>query len=394
MSLITITLFNDPVKVTHIYNLPTGEKTIVELPPVRRPKENLYQKQDSIKNALVFIDTPEDRRDNTDWIQRYGQLAGPKELDFTNKLLALGYNKDVKTFVSMLSNASKKRFEDQAHKTTVHVMVHKIKNGTFNYSQHDYKFFATFRKFTEEDWQDIGKRFDQRPTHILALWHFNRPNYGLIGGSFYLKEAEGSYKLIIDNAKAPQDAFRQDQPQENKVYGIAKFKQNDQAYSQPDFYKYNWSIQVNEQVSTNNTFQLLKITRVISGRTDLHPKVALQKIIDKSMVEKYKYKGFNCRIYLGESEPDFTRHNYGQKLSGWSCGLSIASVGRSTTMFFPGKDVTNIKIKKQGDFIGSDLELISFETSGENVRYENKVILRLTKIETDDTSAPAKQGTR
>jgi len=53
-------------------------------------------------------------------------------------------------------------------------------------------------------------------------------------------------------------------------------------------------------------------------------------------------------------------------------------------MFFPGMDITNVQLNKQGGFDGSDLELISFETSKEGVKYKNRVILRKEQISSTD----------
>ena len=36
----------------------------------------------------------------------------------------------------------------------------------------------------------------------------------------------------------------------------------------------------------------------------------------------------------------------------------------------------DVKANKQGNFVGSDLELLSFETSDGNIKYEHKVIMR------------------
>jgi len=79
---------------------------------------------------------------------------------------------------------------------------------------------------------------------------------------------------------------------------------------------------------------------------------------------------------MGDKEPADNFSKYGQRLSGWSYGFSIASMSMSSSMLFPGKNITNVKVNKDGNFVGSELELISFETLKENIKYEHKVILR------------------
>jgi hypothetical protein len=49
-------------------------------------------------------------------------------------------------------------------------------------------------------------------------------------------------------------------------------------------------------------------------------------------------------------------------------------------MFFPGIDIANVQLNKQGGFDGSDLEFISFETTKEGIKYKNRVILRKEQI--------------
>jgi len=178
-----------------------------------------------------------------------------------------------------------------------------------------------------------------------------------------------------------------------KEYGIVEFKQNDEAYTQPGIWKYEWDIELAPDVSESNTFQILKTTTVVSGQTDLHPDIAVQKIIDESVIEKkYKSGSLKCRLYVGDYEPSFTYHKYGQKLSGWLCGFYMNHMSRSKTMLFPGKEVANFKPNKQGNFVGSDLELLSFETSEENIKYEHKVILRKTNSASVSKSAELVDG--
>ncbi len=69
--------------------------------------EKLYQKQDSIKNALEFIGTPEDRM-NSNTIKHSGQLASPEQLVLVNKLIKANFDKDVNMLLSILSDGTKK----------------------------------------------------------------------------------------------------------------------------------------------------------------------------------------------------------------------------------------------------------------------------------------------
>ncbi len=337
---------------------------------------NLYQKQGSIRYALEFIGTPEELIDTT-FVSKHGQLANPRQLEFANKLFRIRKSKDVDAFISLLSDGTKEQLNDGNNRRMLHNRIKKIKEGTFLRGQYDFKFFATFREFTDEDWDKLKEHvsFAEPPTHAIVYYHFHK---GMsLGSTFYLIEDNGSYKFVAQTLLSdPIIPAKKEQPTGPKEYGIVAFKQTDNAYAQPAVWKYHWNIELSPEVSEKNTFQILKTTKVVSGQADLHPEIAAQKIIDESMIEKHKYDILKCRFYVDNSEPRYNYHQYGRKLSGWLCGLSIANTSKSTSMLFPGKDVTNVKPNKQGNFIGSDLELISFETSEENIRYEHKVILR------------------
>ena len=83
---------------------------------------------------------------------------------------------------------------------------------------------------------------------------------------------------------------------------------------------------------------------------------------------------------IGGAAPAERFRKYGQRLTGWTYGISIASIFKSELMFFPGENITSLKVNKQGNFVGCDLEFISFQTVKENVRYEHRVILRKRPI--------------
>jgi beta-lactamase regulating signal transducer with metallopeptidase domain/Leucine-rich repeat (LRR) protein len=372
-------------QIQQIYN--NTNNSYVTSNKTNREHNNLYKKQDSIKNALFFIGTPEDRM-TTGSVDKRGQLAGPKQLVFVNKLFKANFDKDVELFLSILSKGTKKEVNNNWN--MAYLFSNKIENGTFlpTDDENTIKFFAVSREFTDKDLDPLKDNvsWPEMPTHVITVFHFSQRGYMLTGSSLYVAKDGPDYKLICPtNLKVPfTSPAAKTEDKGPKEYGIAAFKQDDEAYTKSVGWKYQWDIELSKDISNRNTFQVLKLTKVILGQADLHPEIAAQKIIDESVIEKYKHKGLKCRLYVGDSEPSYTYSSHGQKMSGWPCGFSMASMSRSKNMFFPGKDVTNIKTNKQGNFIGSDLELLSFETSEENIKYEHKVILR----KTDSASTP------
>jgi hypothetical protein len=289
-------------------------------------------------------------------------------------------------FISLLSDGTKKQLNDDNNKRMVHHHIREIKDGTFLYDEYDVKFFATFREFTEKD-RDILKKhvsFAENPSHVIHYWLFPKPKYMLIGTTFYLIESEGSYKIVPETLLHGEisPAPGKQRTSGPKEYGIVAFEQNDDAYTKPNVWKYRWDIELSLDESENNTLEILKITRVISGQVDaaLAPNIIKQVLVKESMFEKYRYKELKFTFRIGTSAPADRFKKYGERLTGWIYGISIASIFKSEFMFFPGENITNVKVNKDGNFIGSELEFISFETTKEDVQYLHRVILRKKPI--------------
>jgi len=349
----------------------------------------LYQKDDSFINALKFIDSPEDSMDTyLSSVSKRGKLADQHQLVFANKLFSLRESKDVDMFISLVSEGTKKQLGDDNNKRMVHHHIRKIKDGSFLYGEYDCKFFATFRELTQKDWDMLRKHvsFAETPSHAIHYWLFPipRPGYCLIGTTFYLIEDEGSYKVVTQTLLHGEitRAAKKQKPSGPKEYGIIAFEYSDDAYVRPNVWKYRWDIELGLDESEDNAFEILKLTKAISGQVDaaLAPNIIKQVLVKESMFEKYRYKELKFTFRIGTSAPINKFKKYGQRLTGWIYGISIASIFKSEFMFFPGENIANVKVNKQGCFVDSDLEFISFETAKENVKYEHKVILRKNPV--------------
>lgn len=194
--------------------------------------------------------------------------------------------------------------------------------------------------------------------------------------------------LVLSGCKAKSDKEEQRETgnQEPSQYGIVAFEQTDDAYGQTNVWKYQWKIELDPELSRNHTFELFKRTEIISvhGHADIHPQIAKQVLLEVSDIEKYKGEQLKFTFRLGDEAPTDDISNYGQILSGWSYGISIGNIGTSNFMLFPGTGMTNININKKEGFIGSDLELVSFETEKEGVKYKNKIVLRKEPIKSGE----------
>ena len=351
----------------------------------------LYQENESFVNALKFIEVPEDRLEALlSSVRNRGELASQSQLLFANKLFSLRKSGNVDMFVSMLSEGTKKQLNNDNNKRMLHYYIREIKDKTFLYGEHDFKFFATFREFTQEDGEILKKHvsFFDTPSQIIQYYHFHKPNYMLIGSSFYLMENNGSYKIVTQTLLHGELAApaKNQMASGRKESGIVSFEQIDDAYTKTNIWKYNWKIDLSLDQSRNNTFELLKLTEIISAQdhVDIHPEIAKQVLLEENVFEKYRYKQFEFKLRIGDRGPADNLFKYGQRLSVWDYSISIGGLGMSLSMFFPGIDIANVQLNKHGGFDGSDLEFISFETTKEGIKYKNRVILRKEQISSTD----------
>jgi len=160
----------------------------------------LYQKADSLADAVAFIEVPKDRMDaSINAVAERGQLASRHQLTFANRLLSLRKTRDVSMFISLLSEGSKKQLDDD-ERAMVRRYIGQIEDGTFIYGEHDFKFFATFRELTEQDQDELKEHgsFAENPTEAVVYWHFHKPKQMLVGTTFHLITDDNSYKIVVE----------------------------------------------------------------------------------------------------------------------------------------------------------------------------------------------------
>jgi hypothetical protein len=163
---------------------------------------SLFQRSDSLADALAFIEVPEDRMAaSLVSVSKRGELANSAQLAFANKLFRLRQSKDVELFKSLLSDETRKQLDEpDNNRQMVHYRLREVENGIFLYGRDDFKFFATVRTLTPDDLDLLGTSvsFAQTPTHIIVVYHFHRPNYMLIGDTCYLVEDGDSYRIVTE----------------------------------------------------------------------------------------------------------------------------------------------------------------------------------------------------
>ena len=176
---------------------PEGQQLMYELSSLM-----LYQKHDSFKNALTFIDAPgEEYLDSINGALHDlpKELAKDQQLVLANKIFNLRINKGTDMLISLLSDGSKQNLDDcNNEKSMLHHYMRQIKSGTFLYGEYDGKFFATFCKLSTDFLDSLreGGVFPETPSHAIIYWHYHKPKTMLIGTTFYLIEDGQTYKLV------------------------------------------------------------------------------------------------------------------------------------------------------------------------------------------------------
>jgi hypothetical protein len=175
------------------------------------------------------------------------------------------------------------------------------------------------------------------------------------------------------------------QPEVTKQQGnvFVSFQQIDEAYEKDNFWKYQWKIELSPDETKANTFELFKLTEIISmqGNADIHPDIARQALIKQDIFDKYKAEQLSFKLFIGDKEPTDNFVQYNQQLTGWGFAFSMANISKSDHMYFHGKEISNVRVNPKAKFIGPNLELMSFETEKETVRYKNRIVLRKTPVE-------------
>lgn len=348
----------------------------------------LYQGTDSLDGALAFIEVPEDRMESAlRSVSREGaQLAGPRQLAFANKLLSVSESRDTELFKSLLSDATREELDGpDNNRQMVRDHLREIEDGTFLHGQWDFKRLATFRPLTQDDYDLLAKHvsFANRPTHVIHFYHCHKPNNMLIGTSTYLVEEADSYRIVAETllrGELPPVAA-EERPSGPKAHGIVSFEQDDEAYSKQVAYRYSWAVELALDESENHAFAIIKFTDVIEGEDPgLHPEIAEDVLVAEEVYAKYRYEQLKFKFRVGDNAPGGNYSRHGRRLSGWSYVFSIANFGHGGHMLFPGTSMTNVQIRQEGGFAGSDLEFLSFETEEANVRYRHRVVLRKAPI--------------
>ena len=169
----------------------------------------LYQKSDSVNNALVFIEVPEDRLESyISSVSETGELTKQDQLSFANILFSLRKSKDVELYISILGEKTKEQLQDDNKNGILLQRISSIQEGTFLYGEYDYKYFATFDKLSKEQQDGLQIRnFTETPTYNIVYWHFHKPKNMLIGTTVYFTEDSGSFKIVdgtLPKSKIPQ----------------------------------------------------------------------------------------------------------------------------------------------------------------------------------------------
>ncbi len=184
------------------------------------PDEALYQANDSVRNALLFIAAPEERLDKYIEIvtrvqrgMRY-ELAEGRQLDFANRFVALRHTRDGDSIIALLSEGARANLAEQRKSSAssrqadaavsgegiIGHLMSDIENGElFEEDSDETRFFAVFSEMSQEMlayFAERGIAFTERPTHAMLCYHYYKPKTMLTARTHYLIERDGGYRLV------------------------------------------------------------------------------------------------------------------------------------------------------------------------------------------------------
>ncbi|MBN2589682.1 MAG: hypothetical protein JXA96_07460 [Sedimentisphaerales bacterium] len=345
----------------------------------------LYQQNDSISDALNFIEVPEEKMETyLTTVQNNGELASGDILKFANKYFSLRTSKNSERYISMLSDKTKEIIDDDNKNGSLFYHINRIKNGTFLNSENEYKYFAVSSIITNELQNSLKRdNFTQMPTHRIIFYYFNEPRDMLMVSSVYMVKEQDSYKIVTETMSKDEaeKLIQTEKKNLTQEYGIISYQEisDDKTGSM----KHIFSIAVKPDDTVNNTFEIVKLTELISEQenSDIAPEITEKVLTDSKLFEKYKDKQLNFKFIIEYKEPESNTSSSGKSLSSWIYSISIASYDESSTMYYIGQNIQDIKVNKDGDFLDSDLELMSFESQKDGKKYKNRILLRKTPVE-------------
>lgn len=167
---------------------------------------SLYQKNDSIANALNFIEAPQEKLETyISIVQNNGKLVSGDLLKFANKYLSLATNKNTDMYISMLSTKTKEILDDVKKNGVIHYNLNAIKAGTFVNSKDEHKYLAISSVVSKELQNTLRRaNFTEMPTHRIIFYYFDRSRDRLLSSTVYLIEEQGSYKIVTEEMPMDQ----------------------------------------------------------------------------------------------------------------------------------------------------------------------------------------------
>lgn len=349
--------------------------------------DNLYQK-DSVEAAVSFIGTPEDaHKGGIDCIERKGKLAGGKELEFANRILKVGLSRSVEDYTALLSKKMHDVMAANDKESFLGGSISSIKEGHFLYAdcegdfygECDAKFLVTFGEVDKDAFEGHKNIcFPEMPTHRFIFFHFHKPNYMIIGYTVYVVEEGADYKITVESLKnvdmpAPPERIR---VLPVAVSGVEKntiLELFDKPHEQ-------WHIGLTAADNKDNTIEIVKTSQEISGEKKLEGDQAEEVLVDYDAFEKYVKVWDDVRFRFAVAIERKSEKSYGQDTGGLACFFHIASGSISSTLTYPGMEISDVSIKKDGVFVNGEMELLMFDSISEDgTVYRNRVFVRLTE---------------
>ena len=156
----------------------------------------LFNKSNSVKDALIFVNTPDVKIEKTIKSVK-GTLASGDILNFANIILEARKNNDTNKFENLLSDVAKVNINKSEFAKGI---IESIKHGEFLYKNEAERFFVTTENVSDEEYNRMNNEYmsmPEKPVLKLTFYHFNKESNYLIGTGLYLIKEKSDYKIVF-----------------------------------------------------------------------------------------------------------------------------------------------------------------------------------------------------
>lgn len=162
---------------------------------------NFYQKNESLRDALVFIGVAPDRQDTYKNIVK-GTLPAGAEKALADRMMRVHAEKNIPLFLELAGKPSVDALKKHVgNDDMVNRVIGSIKDGVYLGGRPGVRYFATYGVLSEEEKSRYqghkAVKFDPPPTAIITFYHFDPTLKRLMGTRFEVNSSANTIRLLL-----------------------------------------------------------------------------------------------------------------------------------------------------------------------------------------------------